>query len=233
MKAQLEKYMAAFNQRNLRERILIALATLVIIYLIWSLSFYKQSRARALQLQDRQALIVQEMAQLAEEERLYTDILLNNPNLKKTKDIKVLEKRLQDLDHELVNLSVGLVEAQQLPQVIRSMLNQQAELSLLGMEAQAPQLLSFESEELEGDEQIDDDGFVMESTSKKVGVYKHSVVFKLKGNYFDLLSYLKALEQSSWQFYWSSLDYKVTKWPGAEIQLEAYTLSTERGFIDE
>ena len=64
-------------------------------------------------------------------------------------------------------------------------------------------------------------------------LYKHGLKLSLEGGYFDLLSYLQAIQASGWRLHWDSLDYQVSKVAGAPatITLVLYTLSREAGWI--
>ena len=50
-------------------------------------------------------------------------------------------------------------------------------------------------------------------------------LLQLRGNYFNILFYLRSLEQLKWQIYWDKLDYSVTNYPEALVNIEFYTLS--------
>ena len=42
---------------------------------------------------------------------------------------------------------------------------------------------------------------------------------------------LAELEGLDWRFYWKSFNYNVNEYPLATVELEIYTLSTNRAFI--
>jgi MSHA biogenesis protein MshJ len=71
----------------------------------------------------------------------------------------------------------------------------------------------------------------IESESVSAGIYKHTVVLRVSGSYFELLDFLQILESSQWHFYWEQLDYRVTNYPNADILLRVYTLGAEKGRI--
>ena len=62
-------------------------------------------------------------------------------------------------------------------------------------------------------------------------IYRHGVQLRLEGSYFDVLAYVTDLEQSGWQFRWRSLDYRVTDYPRAVVDLHLETLSRDRELI--
>ena len=232
MKEKWEKIADSFNARILRERLLIALCVFALIYVAWELLFYSSMSKQVKALNQRNDRAQMQMQTLTTEEIGLSRAMMNNPNALRQKEILSLEKKLGALDVDISKLSAGLVDAKQLPTIIRTMISEREALSLLGLSALPPEKLSFK-QAITIDDDAQDDAVDNEQVAQDVGVFKHAVVFRLAGNYFDLLAYLKDLENSHWQFYWSSLDYQVQSWPRAVIQLEAYTLATEAGFISE
>lgn len=65
------------------------------------------------------------------------------------------------------------------------------------------------------------------SEVSEVSLYRHGMRLTLEGNYFDLLSYLKTIQNTAWKLNWESLHYQVGEaGPGkAQIKLQLYTLS--------
>ncbi len=232
MKATWERFRDAFNARPLRERVVIALMALALVYVVWDLLVYRSLSAREQALQTRYDVASRTLSQLTLEEKVLAQALASNPNTRKQREIVELEKRLAELDRVLAELAVGLIPAQRLPDVLRDVVHQRRALTLLGMQAHAPKHLELEqpSAQAQGDPELAPEVIPADRT-QRVGIFKHEVHFAVSGRYFDLLEYLAALERSGWSFYWSSLEYDVTRYPEAEVHLNAYTLSTERGFI--
>jgi MSHA biogenesis protein MshJ len=65
----------------------------------------------------------------------------------------------------------------------------------------------------------------------KAGLYRHGVTLIFEGSYFDIQQYLEKLEALPWKFYWKKFDYLVGDYPTASVELEIYTLSTNKAFI--
>ncbi|MDF3031454.1 MAG: biosis protein MshJ, partial [Moraxellaceae bacterium] len=61
-------------------------------------------------------------------------------------------------------------------------------------------------------------------------LYRHTLEVTLRGDYFNVVSYLKAIEQQA-GLYWQKLDYQVKSWPNNTVQVELFTLSLEEAFI--
>lgn len=219
-----ERYRAFFDERILRERIIIALCVLASIYLLWDFLLLQNLAAERGQLDLRHKAAKSEITKIDTEQRVLSQALVSGPNAKKQREITQLNERLASLDKEIVALSVGLVSAETLPDVLREVLANRRDLSLLGLHALEPEKLSLIN--------VDENALSEDATSD-VGVYKHRVILRMKGRYFAIRDYLAELESSKWHFYWSNLEYVVDGYPDAVAQLEVYTLSTDRGFIGE
>jgi MSHA biogenesis protein MshJ len=61
--------------------------------------------------------------------------------------------------------------------------------------------------------------------------YVHPVELVLEGSYLDILSYLHALENMPWRFYWRGLDLQAAKYPVNRIRVELGTVSMAREWI--
>ncbi len=58
-------------------------------------------------------------------------------------------------------------------------------------------------------------------------LYKHGVEIEIHGNFLDLLSYLKNLENSSHNVFWSDLRLRTVKYPEAALTLTIFILSDQ------
>ena len=129
-----------------------------------------------------------------------------SPLAGKAAEENALEQQIARLKSDLEALSAGLISASTLPRIMEEMLIQTGELELLEMTVDPP---AQETDEL----------------------FRHSVSVKLSGGFTALISYLEALENLQWKFYWDELNYRVQQYPNAEIELKVYTLSNHKAAI--
>ena len=59
-------------------------------------------------------------------------------------------------------------------------------------------------------------------------VTQHSFQLNFVGNYFGVINYLTRLEQLPWHLYWDTLEYKVVKYPQAEVVVKVHILSKQQ-----
>ncbi|MBF0175475.1 MAG: hypothetical protein HQL63_01300 [Magnetococcales bacterium] len=62
-------------------------------------------------------------------------------------------------------------------------------------------------------------------------IFKHGMKIRLRGNYLDVVRYLKSLEVMKWAIFWDSLEYAVSQYPDMTVTLSVYSLSLNRELI--
>ncbi len=133
-----------------------------------------------------------------------------SPNLELEQKLARLNLEIDDLTLQMKNKVDGLVSAPNMPQLMENVLNKTTRLTLLSM-------MSLPAVQL--------------ATTEDASYFLHEVQLKLKGKYFDIMDYLKALEALPAKYYWRSVDYRVTNYPWAEFIINVYTLSESPIFI--
>lgn len=237
MRAKWEALAQKFNGRALRERVLLGLGVLVVIFVVWDFIFYQPLAKKHSVLQARLDVANENITRLSAEEQVFAKALTSDPNAARKREVVRLEQQLAQLDSELEELAVGLIQADKLPQILHDVLFSSGSLKLLGMKTEAVEKLNF-SEPVTAAEQIDqqngqpdiNEEFPQQNETV-VSVFKHAVTISLEGRYFDVVNYLTALEQLPWKIYWEFLDYKVEDYPKARVTLQVYTLSTGEGVL--
>lgn len=58
-------------------------------------------------------------------------------------------------------------------------------------------------------------------------INEHKLTIEFRANYFDTIAYLNRLEKLPWHLYWDSLEYKVIKFPEANVVIQVYVLSNK------
>lgn len=217
-----------FNGMSMRERVILLLAVIAVLYLVWTLLFLNPLNNQVDNLQTRQQALENQVRDLQAQEQIFSQASGQNPNASKLRQVEHLRQRLVALDEELQTLAVGLVPADMLPQVLHDVLSSTGELELLGM-----QTLPVERLSISGEAQSAETGETADAAPQQVDVYRHAVELKVRGSYFAVARYMKALEDLQWRFYWDTLNYQVEQYPLATATLEVYTLSAGEGPLGE
>lgn len=73
---------------------------------------------------------------------------------------------------------------------------------------------------------------VVEENNNAPAVYRHDIEVVAQGGYFDVVSYLNALDDISGSTHIANVSYKVKEWPMAEVVVKISAFSTSEEWID-
>lgn len=233
-----------------RERLLLGLSLLAVIFLVWTLLIQSSHDKREKDLKAQLAQFQTEQKSTQDQLSAITTALANGPAKIKQSEINQLESQLQQIDARLSEVGQGLVVAEQLPEILQSVFEKTQGLELISIQTLAatemmiaqiepvvpPQSnLSSSAASNTAEAAVPGVPEIKQPTQatkpKGSGVFKHGVVLKLRGDFFRVLALVKSLENLQWKFYWESLDYTVKNYPQAEIELRVFTLSAEEGLL--
>ncbi|MFT4993416.1 MAG: MSHA biogenesis protein MshJ [Paraglaciecola sp.] len=213
---QYKKYNRQFLGISMREQVLFLLCGIaVVIGLMYSLLL------ESIMLENDK---IERTLQVFESDIQNSDLTLasiikdleNDPNKALRQREQVLDGKIDALDAQLQEQMVNLVPANKMPLLLETLLSSTKGLKVVEMRSIPPTVM-------------------LQSEVKKFDVglklFRHGISLTLEGKYFDIQRFLQKIESLQWQFYWNKFDYTVNKYPMAKVQLELYTLSTNKAFI--
>jgi MSHA biogenesis protein MshJ len=246
---QWQAYSEKYSQLTQREQILILLTGLVLLFILifnfWvenNLAKIDGNYKNITQLTVRNQSMIDSITVLEE-------ALKQDPNLAVKQKISQYQHKLEKVDGDLLALTSALINPLQMRFALIDLLKEKKGVSLVSFELIGPKPLLMPSEMMLDDgvnqqgnaksgvhlaENSKEQAQVMVSSDdnqQALGLYRHGIKIKLKGNYFALRDYLVQLEGLSWQFFWQSFQYKLLEHPNSELEIEIYSLSTKRVFI--
>jgi MSHA biogenesis protein MshJ len=225
MKARITAWAERFEAFSLRERGLIALGIIVMLFLLWDNLLLAPQEAR-------QKQIVTKMHDINQQ----TELLNNQINEMsaalqggeaehinaRTHELNIL---LNKLKQQQEDLTVEFIPPAKMAGVLRDLLHEESGLVLTKLESLGAEPL-FPPDAADKTEN--------ENSSKRLHqpeIYKHGLRIVFEGDFFKTLSYLRALEGMPWRLYWDNVEYQVTKYPKASVAITVHTLSLHEGWI--
>lgn len=192
-----QKYEQLINSFPLPIRIFILTVAMGIIYLFWNFTLWQP-------LQEKRTDINNQAQQLTNEIK---DIQTQITDLK-TKQKEYLAQ-IQKTSGGKISASTiaGFVEANQIPIILKYLLSFRHNLIFSNVQIMPPTLVQTKV------------------GAKQTSFFTNNIVFKLRGNYFNILNYLQAVERLNWPIYWDRIDYRVENYPLAEIDLQIHFLT--------
>lgn len=212
------------DSRVLRERVLIFLTLLALIFLVWNFLVQAKFDRERNALQAEAATVASEQKTLETQMSTLAMAMASDPAIAKTNEIRILNTSISEVEARLSGLSQGLISAEQLPKVLEDVLLRTSSVKLLQVRTLAATELQLVTPT--PDAKIED-----KAATGGTGVYKHGVLIRVAGNYSQLIQLMAEIEALQWKFYWESLDYTVKQYPNAEIDIRVFTLSSEEGLL--
>ncbi len=216
-----------FDALTVRERLLILVTALVAILLpvfVYVLEpAHKQQRSLSTQVAQLTAANAEkqlDIQTLATTQRPHPDVALQTR-------IEQLRQQLERLNQSLQAGSAALVSPREMLTMLEQVLSRQEGLKLLSVSKAESTWLPPEPPEPAATAS----DAPTTAADAPGGIYRHDLKLVVEGGFFEVLSYLQALEQLHQGFFWDSIDYRVVNDPTAEVSIEIHTLSTEKGWL--
>ena len=212
-----KQWIIIIDQRSLRERILILLSILAIIYFSWrsmvldNLSSSKQQVSGSASRLQRQIFNLQ--GQISE----VSNSLNLDPILRLQEKIDIVKKDNVEIQRQLDQMTEGLISPKEMTSLLKLILDKHKGLTVMHVE-------NIKAIPVFGENDAEK---VAKEALKVFQVYKHGIEFVVSGTFFQLKDFLEEAEKLPWKILWEELEYSVTKYPIATIKIVIKTLSLE------
>jgi len=214
---KLRRAIARFDTLSLRERLLILVTVVVAVALPTLLYLIEPAQQARAKLTTASAKMEAENAQLVLELATLTAQSKTDPNRVLQDQVDKLQQTIDQLNATLQVRAAQLIAPQEMLTLLEQVLTQQGRLQLVSLEKGAP--TRFQLAEAPA------------ASDNDVGIFRHDLTLVVEGGFFEVLSYLQALEQLPKSFFWDGLDYQVVTYPRARVSLRVHTLSSAEGWL--
>lgn len=213
----LDMFENRINNLSLRERGILFLAVVLVLYLVWNalLSSPLEKKQQALLSQIK--AVRNEIATLDEQALAIVERHNRDPNAAEHRQLEQLQHSLATTREQLKQAISGLIEPQQMAKALETVLAQQQALQFVRIENMGAEPLL--------------DEMAASEASNEVGIYKHTMRLEMEGSFGQTLNYLRALEELSWQFRWDEVELTMLDYPTARVVVTVHTLSMQRGWL--
>lgn len=223
--AWLEQATRWFDDRPVRERVLMLVAAVCLVLLAgWQFAV-----APVLRVNDSlSGQLVQARQQTRDwqaQQAQLADKLREDPNAEMRAQLQSRRQRLAELDRQLQRATDRLIEPKAMVDLLKSLLSAQKNLSLVKLELLAPIPVYSEQESKSKASNGSD------KSAPKPLLYAHDVVLTTEGGYLELLAYLKRLEDLDQRLGWRDLTYEVETFPKGRATIRVRTLSLDKAWL--
>jgi MSHA biogenesis protein MshJ len=215
--ASLQNLLNWYSSRPLRERALLLVCLLVVLFFIWDallLSPFEMRKKKAL---SQASQIRVELTDLTTRQLLVEARKENDPDQENRQLLEQLQGEISRTRKQLEESVVNLISPQEMPGLLKELLVSQRSLKLLSLENQPAE--SLQISQLVAEKQL---GPVL---------YRHRLQLEVSGEYLAILAYLQQLEKLPRRLVWEELEIETQEYPLARVRLQVYTLSLSKGWI--
>ena len=214
---QLNKLIVWLNERSLRERVILAAASLAIPLMLWNSALMEPLELRRVEADNRVAALNLELMGLEQQtEKLASELSIDLDAENRARKGSLLGS-LDRLRTVVDERTEDLIPPAEMTRVLKEMLIKSQGLRLVRLENLPVEPLFETPEELGVQEGGD--------------LFKHGVVIEVLGDFPSTVRYLLEIEQLPRRFYWEALDYEVLEYPTARVTLTLRSLSTHEGVV--
>lgn len=218
MKQRLRQLADRIDRLSLRERVLVFLAVVAVLWSGWDMVLLAPYTAKRDAAQQEIADIRDRVAQLNSGIENMLDRSNRDPNEELRERLDTLDRRMAEIDERIHTATADLVRPSDMPGLLRAMLEKQTDLELLRMASLPPEPL-ISREELGGE-------------AGDIGnIWRHGLRLEVRGRYLDVLEYVKALEQLEWRFLWGGVEIAAERYPDNRVVIVVNTLSLRENWI--
>ncbi|WPC74437.1 type 4a pilus biogenesis protein PilO [Vibrio porteresiae] len=213
MKAHWLRWSQLFAERSHREKMLIALGGLVILFLALQMWVLDPVLAQVAVQQKKALNTVSETQKVTAEIARLKTLLSTDPNAEVDKQFASLQVQSQQLSMSMSQVMDGMVSPSEMANLLESVLRNGNKLKLISLTSLPAKPVGKSKDGVDG------------------AYYIHPVRMELTGSYFAIRDYLSALESLPIKYYWHSFKYSVETYPQARMILVVYTIGSREEFI--
>lgn len=232
-----------FDALIVRERILLFGSCLAGVYLIFDTLFILPATGQQQKLKDQITDIQKKIDQISTEKQVFDRVAQRDPDANLKRERLKLQGRLLQLESGLDDLSLRLISTEHLPEILREISKSTGMVKLISLQTLPSEVIDLSGKvlKMKAIARAAKD-YLSQNPSNKADeenilpaekVYRHAIRIRLEGQYFEIMSLLKTLENLSWRFYWEGMHYRVTRFPQALVDIELYMMSTDEGMFGE
>lgn len=214
-----ERLAERIDALSLRERVLSLLAALAVIAALWNVALMDPLAAEQERKRERMSDLRSEIDSLNDQARKIVERGSRNPDRRLRRAISALQDEIAGLDERLSDITTGLIDPRDMPRVLEQVLTRETGLELIRLQKRGSEPL-LEPREAG-----------TSATGPGAQIYRHELELVFRGRYLQTLSYLRALDELPWRFFWRRLELDVVDWPTARVRIVVFTLGLEEGWI--
>ncbi len=209
---KLTSLLATVDKLNLRERLLVFAAGMMLLGSAWYLGLM-QPLAQQVTNNRTEIESLQERMKKTNQNLEVQVLQISGTGTADREKYERVQQRLDEMNERLGGYAAELIDPAEMSRVLQGVLKEQSKLRLIRVRNLTPEPLSASAE------------------AQTTTFYRHGLEIEFEGSYLACLEYLQKIEALPWRFYWQLLELDVLKYPRNRIRLEVSTLSPDEEWI--
>jgi MSHA biogenesis protein MshJ len=198
LQQQYQQLAARVNQIVLRERILLLIALVALIYTLWALLVMLPQRKTINQLETREATLSKQVTQLQQE----------ITNIEKNMITPSADAKSSDI------IGSKTISKEAIVPMLKSLLTKHRDMVLTKLDNLPDRVWNLPASYTD--------------IKLPIKLYEQGVTLVFNSDYLSTYEYLRSLENLKWLIFFDELQYVVTEHPNAEVKLTVYTVGPDK-----
>ncbi len=223
---QLKQLEARIDALSLRERGILFLVILgVLFWLATNVVFLSLRQEQQRLAHDVRARLNELQAMSAQNEAIKVK-LAQDPEALAQARVAELKRTLAADEAAVAHIIRGLVSPRDMPRLVQQMLAKNQALQVVKLENLPAEALD------EGKNAATPAAQPAAAANNAARVYRHGMRIELRGQYVDIVRYLRALEAMPSKVFWGEVKFESEAYPVSRVTLVIYTISLNQAWLE-
>ena len=220
---QIKQLAARIDAMSLRERAIIFLVILAGLFMLANTVVFSSLRQEQKRLsQDVQTKLNELHAMSTQTQETLAQLALDPEALARAR-IAELKQTLTTQEASVANVVRGLVTPRDMPRLVQQILARNRGLQIVRVE-------NLPAEPLYSNNAAP--GAAPTDANAVAQLYKHGMRIELRGQYLDMVRYLRALEAMPAKVFWGKVYYAAETYPNSRLTLDIYTIGLNKVWLE-
>lgn len=216
---QVVKIEKRVNALSMRERVLLCGVCLAVLYMLWNTMVYSYVTQTDAEIIKNAETVRQQITALEGQVSGITGILGQNALGILLKQQADLIKENDALQEKIASETKKLVTPKDMISLLKGFVIKAEGITVTRLESTPTVGLLASSPD------------ATQPNASGFQIYTHGLIIEITGNFFEIVAFLKTVEQQNLNMFWDELKYEVDKYPKARVTIMVHTLSLDKGWI--
>ncbi len=215
LKIEKEKLENKVNAMTVRERVILLVTSLVVLYFLWSSVVVDYLLGSVENIQTSSKSVQDQINSLGTQISALSQMIGHNPIPELNQKIKALEEDNNIVQDKIEKQTKLMISPKDMVQLFKSLLEQSSKMALLSMKNTGTTPLFTNTKD----------------RTYPIQVYNHGIMLEVNSTYFDTLQFLQEAERETYKMIWDKLNYMVIEYPAAKVSISISTLGLEESLV--